>query len=267
MAGVASQSVMQAATEGKGIAASSQLTVLAAFAPPSTRAVDSTLLLAQAAYVARGVPAVAQSVVLVAYRVKPVENLTARAWTFTLDGHDFYVITLGEQGTWVYDLSTGQWSNWETSGLGSWNMERGITWKGDVIAADREAAVLWRLDPTSFIDDDFTTQERRISGALSLRGNQKVPNFDFRLTASVGEFDVANTAPPTLPILKLSVSDDQGRTFQDRGTITITDKDFDQEISWRSLGEMKAPGRIFMIIDTGAVARIDGADANVGEDD
>ncbi len=260
------QAILQAATSGLGVTASSQAVMQVAYAPPATFANRSTLFVAQANYLGRGVPVSAQLVVQVAYRIAPTENLTARVWTFTLDGHEFYVITLGEQGTWVYDRSTGEWSNWETAGYGSWNMERGITWKGDVIAADRENAVIWKLNPGSFIDNDFKSQTRKVSGAIALRGTQKVPNFDFRITASTGKFDVASTLPATVPSVTLSVSDDQGNTFTDMGFLTIETANFTQELSWRSLGDMQAPGRIFQITDVGAIARLDGADASVGED-
>ncbi len=263
MAGVSSQASMQAATSATGVTASSQMTMQAAFAPPSTRRLNSSLFQAQADYVAGGMPAVSQSVVLVAYRVSPIENFNARAWEFTLDGHTFYVVTLGEQGTWVYDMTTGQWAEWETAGLGSWNMDRGLTWKGDVIAADRENAVIWRLDPTSFIDDDFKTQTRVVTGGVAIRGRDHPSNYSVYLTASKGNFDVGQTLPATLPTIRLEYSDDQGQTYQDAGTVTIVEGQRIQDVQWQSLGAMQAPGRIFRITDTGAVARIDGVDAEI----
>lgn len=267
MAGVVSQSVLQAATQGNGVAAVSQSQMLVAYAPPSAKQVRSSQLVAQANYLGQGVTAVSQMTALVAYRVQPSEDLTARAWEFTLDGHTFYVVTLGNQGTWVYDFTTGEWSEWETDGYGSWNMERGVTWKGEVIAADRENPVIWRLDPTSFIDDDYKTQTRVVTGGLAVR-NRVFPAVNaFRLTASKGQFDVANTVPATEPTVQLEYSDDQGKTYSDAGTVTISLDAFTQDIQYLSLGSMQAPGRIFRVTDTGAVARIDGADAEIeGED-
>jgi len=263
MAAVSAQASLQAATSSRGITASSQLFMLSSYSPPSTRQVRSAMFHAQAGYLARGVPSVSGSSVLVAYRVSPTENLTARAWTFTLDGHTFYAITLGEQGTWVYDMTTGQWSEWETAGLGSWNMERGTTWKGSIIAADRENGIIWSIDPTSFIDDDFKTQTRVVTGATAIRGRDQPSNYAVYLTASKGEVAVGTTLPATAPTVKLEYSDDQGRTFVDAGTVTIAVGDFVQDIQWQSLGAMRAPGRIFRVTDTGAIARIDGVDAEI----
>jgi hypothetical protein len=55
----------------------------------------------------------------------------------------------------------------------------------------------------------------------------------------------------------LYVSDDRGQTYQDCGTINITPGDIDARLYWRSLGSMKAPGRIFKTVDYGALKRID----------
>lgn len=267
MAGAVIQGIMQAATVGSGVTASTQTVMLVATGSPIAQAVDSTMFIAQAATEGSAIPAITQSVVLVAYRVAPTENLTSRAWEFTLDGHTFYVITLGEQGTWVYDMTTGQWAEWETDGFGSWNMERGVTWKGDIIAADRENGIIWRLDPTSFIDNDFKTQTRVATGGLALRGRDMPSNNAFYLTASKGQFDVGSTLPATEATVLLEYSDDQGKTFTSAGTVTIEDGNFVQDVQWQSLGVMQAPGRVFRITDVGAIARIDGADAEVeGED-
>ena len=235
--------------------------------PPAALATRAALFTAQADYLGQGIPASTQIVALVAYRVQPTEKLTARAWEFTFDGHTFYVITLGEQGTWVYDMTTNQWAEWETDGLGSWNMDKGLTWKGKIIAADRENPVIWELDPTTFIDDGFKTQTRVATGGLALRGRDMPSNNALYLTTSKGQFDVANTLPATSPTVQLEYSDDQGKTFTDAGTVVIETGNFVQDVQWLSLGAMQAPGRIFRITDTGAIARIGGADAEVeGED-
>lgn len=261
-----SKTVLQAATEGQGINASNQLVMLVAHAPPGALIMRSSFTAMQAAIEGQGVPACSHLQLLVAYRSTPPEDLKSRAWTFALDGHTFYVITLGEQGTYVYDQTTQQWARWQTQGFSSWNMEIGTTWRGDVIAADRDNPIIWRLNPDSFIDNDFKAQIRKVTGGLAMRQRAFIANYSFSLTASLGTPDVPLTAPITLPTVKLSFSDDQGKTFTDAETLTLTLDDFTQRLDWRSLGTMQAPQRIFKITDTGAIARIDGADAEVGEE-
>ena len=265
MVSAVTQTGLQAATLGQGVAASSQVGMQVAFAPPATRSTVTTQAGLQAATAGQAVPATAQLAMLVAYRTGTVENLNLRSWAFDLDGHTFYVLTLGEQGTWVYDSLTGQWAQWQTQGLTGWNMELGTTWRNDVIALDQQNPILWRLDPTSFIDDDFRTQIRRVTGALSTRLRNFPANYAFRVTASLGDFDVANTAPPTQPNVTLRYSDDQGMTFTSAGDVTIEANNFTQSLQWLSLGVMQSPVRVFEITDTGAVVRLQGADAEVDE--
>ena len=261
------QTGLQANFLGDGVPAVTQTGMLAAFGPPGALSVDVVQTGLQAAFEGSGVPAVSQAAMLVAYRTNAPDDLSSRAWTLTLDGHEFYAVTLGEEGTWVYDLSTSQWSQWGTEGLSSWNMERGITWRGDIIAADRFNPIIWRIDPESFIDDDFRPQIRRVSGGLSVRNRTFVGNYAFRLTASLGTPSVPNTAPATLPTVELSVSDDQGRNYVSAGSVTVQEGVFQQDLQWLSLGLIQPPMRVFRVTDTGAVARISGADAEVDQEE
>ncbi len=263
---VSGQTIIQVATKGQGVGANSQTVMLVAFAPPSAGKVKTSQIIIQTATEGLAIPASSHAFMLIAYRVGNVEDLKSRAWTFTLDGHTFYVVTLGEQGTYVYDQTTQQWARWQTQGFSSWNMEIGTTWRGDVIAADQSNPIIWRLDPESFIDDDFKPQIRKVTGGLAMRQRAFIANYAFRVTASLGTPAVPLTAPPTVPVVTFRYSDDQGKTFTAPDPVTLGVGDFTQTIGWLSLGTMQPPQRIFEIEDTGAIARIDGADAEVGEE-
>ncbi len=267
MGAVSSQAALLASGGSQGVAASSQLSLLAGFAPPATFAVRNSQLMADIAFGEEGIPASSQTALLVAYKTGAPDDLTSRAWTFDLDGHTFYVVTLGEQGTFVYDQSTKQWCKWQTDGLTSWNMENGTVWRGKIIAADRQNPIAWELDPSSFIDDDFKPQTRKSTGSISTRMRQFIPNYGFTITASKGESDVPLTAPPTLATVQLRFSDDQGRTFVDAGTITVDEGNLTQVLQWLSLGQIGPPQRVFEITDVGAMTRLSGADADLGEED
>ncbi len=243
-----------------------QMQTLVALAPTFVKHVRATQLQTLASVTAPATPRVNQVQVLVAYRTSSVENLNVRAWTYSLDGHTFYVLTLGEQGTFAYDESTGQWSRFQTTGLTGWNMEIGTTWKGKIIAADQSNPTIWELNPLSFIDDDYKPQTRVVSGALSMRNRAMIPNYAFRVTASLGVPEVPLTAPATEPTVTLEISDDQGKTYQSMGALTLTTDDFVQELQWLSLGTMQPPMRVFRVTDIGAIARIDGGDSEIGEE-
>lgn len=262
-----SQVFLQVASQNVGIdVKTSQLILQVAFAPPATKAVRTTELSVQAAVVEKSVPATSNLALLVAYRTGHLGVLQNTAWTFDLDGHTFYVLTIGSQGTFVYDEITNEWSKWGTQGSTSWNMHNGLVWKNKIIATDQSQPIIYELDPTSFLDNGFKAQIRTVTGGLAMRQRTFIPNYAFRVTASLGEPDVAPTIPPTIPTVNLSYSDDQGKTYVNAGDIVITAGDNVQEIAWRSLGTMRPPQRVFRITDTGAIARIDGADAEVGEE-
>lgn len=261
------QALMQAATAGTPVSATSQLAMLVSMAPPSAFAVRNAMATMQASTFGTPTMASSQAVMLVAYRTGPIENLKSRAWSFTLDGHTFYALTLGEQGTFVYDMITEQWAQWQTAGLPGWNVENGTAWKTKIIGADQANPVIWEVDPSSFLDDDFKPITRIATGGIPLRLRTFAANYSFRIVASLGKSDVPLTAPATVPTVTLEYSDDQGKTYVDAGSITLETDNFVQELQWLSLGVMQAPQRVFRVTDVGAIVRIDGADAQHDQGD
>tara|TARA_R110000772_G_C13310278_1_gene440220 strand:- start:12115 stop:12924 length:810 start_codon:yes stop_codon:yes gene_type:complete len=261
------QLVLQAAMEGSGTTKVNMTVMMASYAPPATYSTDSGGLYLMAGMVEMGLPRTTQGLMLVAYKTAAPENLASRAWTFTLDGHTFYVITLGNQGTFLYDMDTKQWAQWKTEGYTNWNMEQGTNWQGKIIAADTENPILWELDPTSFIDEGFRPQTRVVTGALAMRGRDYPQNYAFRVTASMGQVDSVTGSEDFPGTVQLRHSDDQGNTWVDDGVLTVEEDNYIQVLQWLSLGSMQPPKRIFEITDIGAVARLSGADAEVdGED-
>jgi hypothetical protein len=194
-----------------------------------------------------------------------------RAWGFSLDGHEFYVLRLGITKTLVYDLTTQTWAEWETDGMDFWRPGRGLTWLGmtgatlgtststRVVAGDGVVGQLWSIDPEQGYDEDITSGdpvefERVAIGGVPMRLRETQRVGAVYLTASFGSPTVS------APTLNLQTSDNFGKSWQDHGTITANVGEYDQEFVWRSLGLIKAPGRIFKITDNGATVRIDGLD-------
>lgn len=94
------------------------------------------------------------------------EERRLRVWGFSLDGHDFYVLRVGQHLTLIYDLTTRQWAEWRSPALTRWRPHVGQNWIGasvstmglgytDVVAGDDETGVLYLLDPTSGVDDSL----------------------------------------------------------------------------------------------------------------
>ena len=210
-----------------------------------------------------------QAVVLAAVKGR-VADPKIRAWTFTLDGHDFYVLRLGNNSTLVYDRLSEQWYNWGSHDTDLWRAFQGQNWEGateslaqiygsNVLVGDDGNGALYFLDPRQYTDDDALqgaetprTFLRRITGQIPTRSIDHVSDFGVQLIGSIGKMDVA-----TLTDVTLYTSDDQGESYDSHGTITIPNDDFDARVEWRSLGSYTAPGRLYRIEDTGALQRID----------
>lgn len=200
------------------------------------------------------------------------DNRRVRAWCFRLDGHNFYLIRLGESSTLVYDMTTGQWAEWSSPNLPVLRVNCGMNWLGmpsialedghttNILAGDDTAGLLWTLKPEQGYDEavretipDWPFTRRVVGGIpMKMRETQKVGAA--YVTASIGSPSLTGAD------ITLRTSDDDGNTWTDHGTITAESGNYDQEYAWRSIGLIKAPGRIFEITDTGASVRIDGLD-------
>lgn len=213
---------------------------------------------------------VTQAKVLVAGRGR-VTNSRVRAWTFTLDGHDFYVLRLGDDETLVYDVYSEQWSCFTSGDLSVWRAQYGINWPGsdnyantynsNVLVGDDTLGLVWFLDPNQGYDDHPTegvvTEQlfnRKVMGQVPLTGRDRVPCYQVFLDCDVG----APTADGTT--VTLYTSDDAGHNFDNQGALTIVLDDFSQELYWTSLGQIRAPGRLFRLEDDGAITTIYGLD-------
>lgn len=202
-----------------------------------------------------------------------IDTPKLQAWYYTLDGHDMYVLRLGTYGkTLVYDLSTGQWSwftsedsvRWRASCGTNWRAAQGIgsAYGSNIVVGDDSSGTLWVLDPEKGMDDKMQGNnqvpfERIATGQLPITARQAAPIYSVNLSASFGKPDnLGNT-------VTLSYSDDQGNTYVTADEPMVSNEGgYDQEFTWRSLGQVRSPGRLFRITDDGAFARIDSLSVN-----
>ena len=199
-----------------------------------------------------------------------VQDPKIRSWTFTLDGHDFYVIRLGKTSTLIYDRLSDQWYVWGSAEGEQWRAYNGQNWIGaferlareygsDVLIGDDGNGALYLLDPDRAVDDDALVGEetlrtflRRVTGQIPTRSVDYLDDFGVQLIGSIGKMD-----SETLTAVTLYTSDDQGETYESHGTVNIENDAFDDRAEWRSLGSFNAPGRLYRIEDVGALQRID----------
>lgn len=194
----------------------------------------------------------------------PGAEARTRAWTFTLDGHPFYVLDLGEEGTFLYDISTSSWCRFSTDGYTGWNMRVGATWgeANRVVGGDTFNGIAWELDPDVTIDEGFRDIFHAATGGMMTRSRTFLGVESVRVIGSLGDLD--SDAPIAFA---LRFSDDNGATWSQYFNVEMAAGDFSGEVAWRSLGSFAAPGRVFEFTDYGGLQRIDGADAFIEDFD
>lgn len=251
-----------------GDIALTQGTVLAAyqFIAETERITQATNL----AYIgSKPILKITQATVLALWRGRR-ENRKLRAWGFSLDGHDFYVLRLGELNTLVYDLTTGQWTRWSTPGENVLRAHLGLNWQGEgkttldqgfawnIIGGDDTTGNLWILDPNEALDQDVdgteTPFDRKVLGAVPMRLRDSAQCAAIYVLANLGSPSLVGDG------ITLSTSDDNGFNWIDHGTVTVESGNVTQELGWLGLGLITSPGRLFLLEDTGAITRISSMD-------
>ena len=211
---------------------------------------------------------VSQVTLLAAVRGR-VFDPTIRAWTFTLDGHDFYGLRLGNDETLLYDLHSEQWylwgdgddTLWRTYDCTNWfgGTKLGSTYGSAVVVGGDSNGALYFLDPASDEDDSALTGSddrkpffREVTGQILSKGYQAERCYGVQVLGSIGQ------QPPDENMdVTLKYSDDRGTTYLNAGSISVDPDDYDARLFWRSLGSYRQPGRLFKISDYGALKRID----------
>lgn len=180
------------------------------------------------------------------------------AWAFVLDGHIFYVLNDVSGRTVVCDMRTGQWHHWYTGAVpGKWNMFRGFMWRGRPLAVDEVSSKVWEVDPNAFLDEGVQHILRVVTGFQAVRGKASMRQGSLRLTASVGEPDLVGA------VVSMRFSDNEGVAWSTPQTRVLAAGDYAQPLRFRSLGRLRAPGRIWEISDQGGLVTIEGADSDM----
>lgn len=211
------------------------------------------------------VPETSQVAALVVWGVAPPgSEARTRSWAFTRDGHPFYVLDLGEEGTFLYDISTSQWCRFVTAGYEGWNMRVGTMW-GDsnrIVGGDTFSPIAWELVPELSLDEGFRDIVHVATGGVMVRSRTYLSVEALRVAGSLGYLDSTG-----IVLFNMRFSDDNGATWSPYFTLQMTAGDFSGEVAWRSLGSFMAPGRVFELSDSGGLQRIDGADVFIEDFD
>jgi len=177
--------------------------------------------------------------------IRGVSTGDLRAWTFQVDGHRFYVLTLGENATWAYDLtgSGSQWTRFSSLGFDIWRAHLGATMGDITIALDNSSSQVFRLDPSR--KTDGTSAVPVICSVMVEGQDTSQPCTNAVMLLDVGEGPYVGQG--SAPIIAERHSDNQGKTWTgwDEQPLGVTG-DFDDLPRWNGLGTIPAFfGRVF----------------------
>lgn len=253
---VSQESVLLAGQATKTNLSVSQAIALSAYAPPQTpfAFVEQDLTLAAVSAGTRNsTPQISQTALMVAYGSGVPSNASQAAWTFVLDGHRFYVLPLGPEGDWAYDMTTQEWCQLQSQGFPGLNFTHGVMWGLRVIGSDALYTYLYEMDPNQPFDEGWREVKHMVTGGIPTRTRSVIGVANLTLTASLGDDSAIDNA------VSLAFSDDNGKTWSKEFNIPLTDT-AGQKVIWNSLGSFSAPGRVFRITDYSGPIRLDGAD-------
>lgn len=169
------------------------------------------------------------------------------AWTLELDGHLFYGLNLGLQGTAVYDTTTQRWTDWASGSFPWLNMNLTVRWNNEIYGASLIDQSLVKFNPASVLDDDFRTNVFLGAGRMEYQDRAFVAMPEAQVLGSIG---LAGG------VVKFRYSDDDGASWSSDRSYTVTAGDRAANVVFYDLGSVRAPGRLFEIEDAGTLKRI-----------
>lgn len=178
-----------------------------------------------------------------------------RAFRFAWDGHEFYALEIGGEGTLLYDLQTGGWHRRKTYGQALWNVRGCVQVGANVYLGSGSNGTIHALSASALNDGAGLPLIKVLTCAVPVMGAGICANV--LLNCSVG-----NAAGE--PEIFLRWSDDQARTFVEWREESLGKQgEYRTRVSWRTLGMMDAPGRLFEFRCSDDVAlRVSSADYN-----
>lgn len=201
---------------------------------------------------------------LASYSLAQLANTIA--YTIDWEGHRFFVLTIDDDVTWVYDEATELWTSWDywhpTEGRSEAFLGLGhVAFNGTHVLGSRIDGTLYGFSADYLDDDGDVIRCVRRAPCVHARG-QRVPHhaiyFDF-------ETGVGTAAIPA-PVGYVRWSDDAGKTWTDEQQITLgASADYDHDVELRVLGSTRRKGRIYELVVTDPVVRaLAGAYLDIG---
>jgi len=187
-----------------------------------------------------------------------VDVTDARAWTYQVEGHEFYVITFPNADiTWVYDLATQQWHKWlywdtPTATYHRHRANCGIAFANKNLVGDWENGKIYSLDFDQYTDAGSPIRRlRRAPHITTDLQRQYFEEFQIQFQPGVG----LTTGQGDNPQAMLRWSNDGGSTWSNEHWTSIGRQGaYQNRAIWRRLGWSR--DRIFEVAVTDPVKAV-----------
>lgn len=188
------------------------------------------------------------------------EERILRAWMFTQDDHDFYVLQAGAY-TYVYDKLTEQWCQWQSPDAQYYfRGADGCAWNGINVCCDPDTGIIYQIDPVGRLDYGTTPITSQVYCGLTERFRDHVPAF-------MAEVAISQANPPAGidgTTLSITLDSFDTITWYNHGSVPGSSVGTPTWVRFYGLGLIGSPGRLFRITDTGVARRIDGINLEIG---
>ncbi len=172
-----------------------------------------------------------------AEQIRRCDAMDLRASFFVKDQHPVYVLTLGADATWLYDLSTQAWSRANSDGYDFWRSDLFCNIGDVVLSRDALSNQIFRLDP-DLLGDDGDTFTRQFAARIEVpAGMLTIANIQLDCAQGRGP----RTGQGSAPLIGMQICRDLNtygplkyRSMGETGNYTKTPR-------WNALGTLKAP--------------------------
>ena len=165
------------------------------------------------------------------------------AFGYAFEGHVFYCITIGSEGTYAYDLTTGTWSEWRTYKADNWLAGICVDgWDSSPIFGNRDTGDLYTFDSDKF-SDDGKQLVGILNGFTPIKAIRSIIN---NLVIEMSTGYNLNDGYGSEPVIELFISRDGGYTYGDAITLGMGKQgQFNWRVIARRLGLFRPPVAMF----------------------
>lgn len=177
----------------------------------------------------------------------------ATAFSYMLGGHPMYQINFPAAGySFLYDASTGVWSDLKSEGLNRHRADLGINYLNKTYVGDYSVGKIYKIEQDTYTEDGGVLRMELVSRHLFNEGKlQRITSFQVDGEMGVGLV----TGQGSDPQVMLTISKDGGHTFGTEMWSTLGKVGaYMTRARWRNLGA--ARDWVFKLVVTDPVKRV-----------